>query len=87
MAQRSSGFWEKARRSQQWLVEKYLSHPDVSMIDIGYPDEAGNSEQIVLRIHVRDSWYATDPQQRMAFPEQVDGIPVRVVRGEYRTDE
>ena len=75
------------RKAQQELVQQYLSHPDVTMIDIGYLDEAGNTEQIALRIHVRDRWFETEPQERIAFPEQVDGIPIAIMRGEYRTGE
>ena len=85
MAQQSSGFWETARKAQDKLVQQYLDHPDVTMIDIGYLNEVDNTEQIALRIHVHDRWFKSAPQQRVAFPEQMDGIPVAIVRGEYRT--
>jgi hypothetical protein len=85
MTQQGSSFWETARKAQNKLVQQYLIHPDVTMIDIGYLDAADNTEQIALRIHVRGQWFDSPPEQRITFPDQVDGIPVAVVRGEYRT--
>jgi hypothetical protein len=88
MAPRDSGFWAEARRAQDKLVQQFLDHPDVTLIDIGYAGEENKpSQPIVLRIHVRDRWFKARPEERVAFPEQVNGIPVVVIPGEYRVGE
>jgi hypothetical protein len=88
MAQRKSDFWAKARRAQEKLVAQFLNHPDVTLIDIGYVDENNSTtEQIALRIHVHERWFQAKPDERIAFPETMDGIRVVVIRGEYRAGE
>lgn len=87
MSQRDSEFWTKARRAREKLIDRFIHHPDVSGIDIGYPpDWDGKPEEIVLRIHVRERWMKAKPDQRVAFPRDVDGIPVVVMPGDYRLD-
>ena len=77
--------WTRARRARDKLVDRYLGHPDVTLIGIGPAPEGGEeSGQLVLRIHVRERWMNAKPEDRVAFPEQVDGIPVVVLPGEYR---
>ncbi len=88
MAPRDSGSWVEARRAQDELVQQFLDHPDVTLIDIGYlGKENSTSEQIALRIHVRERWFQAKPEERIAFPEQVNGIPVVVIPGEYQAGE
>ncbi len=88
MAPRDSGFWAEARQAQDKLAQQFLDHPDMMLIDIGHGGEEDNaSEQIVLRIHVRERWFKAKPEERIAFPEQVSGIPVVVIRGEYQVGE
>jgi hypothetical protein len=88
MPQRNSGFWAKARQAQNKLVKQFLEHPDVMLIDIGYVDENDKtSENIALRIHVHERWFKAKPEERIAFPEQVDGISVAIIPGEYRAGE
>jgi hypothetical protein len=87
MSQKDSEFWARARRARDKLVDRYIHHPDVSAVDIGYAPERGEeAEEIVLRIHVRERWTKAEPQKRVTFPEQVDGIPVVVMLGEYHLD-
>jgi hypothetical protein len=84
MSQRDSEFWTKARRARDTLIDRFIHLPDVSGIDIGYgPDRGEDAEEIVLRIHVRERWMKANPETRVTFPEQVDGIPVVVMLGEY----
>ncbi len=79
---------DKARRAQQKLAAQFLTHPDVSLIDIGAePHPSGEEAPLVLRMHVRDRWFDTPPDEREAFPKEVDGFPVVVKRGEYRVGE
>lgn len=84
MSQRNSEIWQRARRARTELEKRYLGHPDVSLIDIAYASvRTDEPEQVVLRIHVRDRWVDSIPEDRVAFPEQFHGFPVTVVPGEY----
>lgn len=88
MSQRNSEFWNRARRARDKLVDQFLDHPDVSLIDIGYaPAKQGKStEEIVLRIHVRENWLKVKPEERVAFPEQISDISVIVMLGDYQLE-
>ena len=84
MSQHDTETLNRARRARDKLVDMYLGHPDVTLIDIGYaPEREGDAEQVVLRIHVRERWMNARPEERVTFPEQVDGIRVVVTLGEY----
>ena len=80
MAPRESAFWAGARQARDKLAAQILSHPNVSMIDIG-EDPDGVISTPVLRVHVRSS-----DVSGLDIPNDVDGIPVRVIRGDYRPD-
>jgi hypothetical protein len=84
---REHEFWDKARRARDKLVDQFSYHPDVSLIDIGISPESDESaEEMVLRIHVREHWMKASPDERLAFPKDVDGIRVIVMLGDYRLD-
>ena len=84
MPSENSELWRRARRARDELAQRCLEYEDVSLIDIAYAAAQDDEpEQIVLRIHVRDGWMNAMPQERVAFPEQVDGFPVIVVPGQY----
>jgi hypothetical protein len=89
MSRRDSEFWNKARRARDKLIDKYLDHPDVNLIDIGYsPAKQGISTgEVVLRVHVSEQWFKLPPEERLSLPDQVDGIPVSVISGDYRIGE
>ncbi len=87
MSQQDSEFWDKARRARDKLAAQFLDHPDVSLIDIGYPIEQGQvGKEVVLRIHVRERWMKAKPEERTAFPAEVEGIPVIVMFGDYKAE-
>ncbi len=87
MSQKDSEFWARARRARDKLVDQFLDHPDVSLIDIGYAPKRGEeAEEIALRIHVRERWTKAKPETRIDFPNQVEGISVVVMVGEYRLE-
>jgi len=89
MTEQDSEFWARINRARDKLAGRFLDHPDVSLIDIGYPMEQGSikGQEITLRIHVRERWVKANPEERVAFPEQVDGFPVAVVPGEYSLED
>ena len=67
------------------LVNKYLRHPQVSLIDYGLSGlgaglETSTASRPSLRIHVRTKVRASD------FPTEVHGIPVSLVRADYRLE-
>ncbi len=77
----------KFERARDTLVANYIFHPDVTLIDIGYPlADDRETKELVLRIHVRSRWMKSNPDQRVNFPEEVDGIPVIVMSGDYRLE-
>jgi hypothetical protein len=89
MLPRNPEFWDRARRARDKLVDRFLNQPDVSLIDIGYaPTEQGESseETVLLRIHVRQNWLKAKPEERIGFPEEIDGIPIIVIPGDYRLE-
>ena len=60
---------------------------DVSFIDVAYEREPGSSRgSHVLRVHMRDRWFAAKPNARVAVPSEVDSFPVVVTRGEYELE-
>lgn len=76
-----------AERALVKLEAEYGTHPDVTFIDLGYQRDQGRlTREIGLRIHVRDRWLTASPEKRIAFPSEIDGIPVIVTRGEYRLE-
>ena len=85
--QTDSELRSKLERARDELVAKYIYHPDVTLIDIGYPLVDGQeTKAFVLRIHVRSRWMKSSPEQRASFPEEVDGIPVIVISGDYKLE-
>jgi len=77
----------KLERARDKLVAKYIYHPDVTLIDIGYPlADDQETKELVLRIHVRSRWMKSSSEQRTSFPEKVDGIPVIVMSGDYKLE-
>lgn len=74
-------WWARARRARDHLAAEVMRHPDVRAVDIGGDPEA-SGEALVLRVHVR----RRDPPG-LSMPEAVDGIPVRVIRGDYQPEQ
>lgn len=84
MAATEGDRWEQLRAAQEKLVERYIRHPDVRLIDIGLPPpDSSVTADVVLRIHLRARWFAAHPKSRGPFPEKIDGIPVVLMRGDY----
>ncbi len=70
-------WWKRACKARLALEARFLDHPEVSMIDFGLDPEAAH-EQIAVRLHVRHH-----ETQLSGVPEEIEGIPVRVIYGRY----
>jgi hypothetical protein len=77
MTAQSQSWWVRAHHARDQLIDQFLSHPDVGMVDIG-DDPQGISITPVLRIHLRRT-NAALPN----VPDEVAGIPVRLIHGDY----
>ena len=69
----------RAQAALDKLTAQLLNDPAVSLIDVG-ADPNHQQSTPVLRVYVRGGGAP-------AIPDQIDGIPVRVVRGEYEIQE
>jgi len=75
--------WARVQGARETLAKQILSHPQVSLIDIGYePVGEETTGRIVLRVHLRPPTTG----QALGIPEEIDGIPVRVVSGDYHPE-
>jgi hypothetical protein len=76
-------FWEKALRARDQLAAQFLGHPDVSLIDIGLdPEDHTSAQRNALCVHVR----RLETAKSLGLPGEIDGIPVRVLEGDYHPD-
>lgn len=72
---------ERARRVRDLVAERMLQRPEVSLVDIGYdPEGASTPQRPVVRVHVRRRDIELD------LPDEIDGVPVRVMTGNYRLE-
>lgn len=80
MSPREPEFWAKALQALDQLAHQFLDHPEVTLIDLGKEGEKDKpTEALVLRVHVRQPVN----KQRLGLPDEVNGLPVRVVVGDY----
>jgi len=77
MKQQDEAWWARARQARDQLAAQILTHPAISLIDIGL-DPQGVYDTPVLRVHTRQSASAAPP-----ILDQINGIPVRVIHGDY----
>lgn len=74
---------EKARRARDVVARQLLSHPDVSLIDIGYdPESTGSPRRLAVRVHVRRML----DLEALEIPSEIDGIPVCIMAGDYHLE-
>jgi hypothetical protein len=74
-------WWARAQHARASLENRIIAHPDVSMIDIGL-DPKGISKTPVLRVHISRGDGST-----LKLPEELDGIPIRVIFGDYELQQ
>ncbi len=101
MPPEDAAYLERVRRARDQLAAQLLNQPGVSLIDIGYdpeapehpehPQDAQDAQEpqnhrsapaVVVRVHLRNTANAED----LAIPAEIDGIPVRVLSGDYRLE-
>jgi hypothetical protein len=77
----AAGSLDRARRARDALARRFGARPGVTGIDIGLDPAQGADPDatIALRVHVARG--AAAPPD---LPGEVDGIPVRVLTGDYR---
>lgn len=76
---------EQARRAAEKIEEQFLFHPLVSLIDVGTdpsPATVALAGRPVVRVHLRKPV----SRQIMNLPDDVDGIPVRIIIADYKLE-
>jgi hypothetical protein len=84
MEESSAVDMEKALRVKVHVSAMLSGHPGVSLVDIGFdPTPSGEGEnRLAVRVHVNHPL----THGQLALPEQVEGVPVRVVAGSYHLE-
>jgi hypothetical protein len=80
MKQPDQAWWARARAARDRLEASIMHDANVRMISIGLDPEQ-QSDLPVLLVHVRDSGAAP------VVPTEMDGIPVRVIYGDYQLEQ
>jgi hypothetical protein len=73
---------QRAKQALDKLVQRYIHHPQVSLIDMGLDPYQVEGERVVLRVHLRGPLSEKTP----VLPDEVDGIPVIRLSGDYRPE-
>ena len=81
MSEQDQRWWNMARGARAQLEALVISNPDVRMISIGIDPEQRSAEPVLI-VAIRRG--ATAPP---GIPNQIEGIPVRVIHGEYRLEQ
>lgn len=82
MSQPEAERMRRARQALDILVQTYIHHPEVSMIDMGFDRHPSGGDQVVLRVHVRQP----SAVEALQLPTEIDGIPIRIIAGDYRPE-
>lgn len=80
-----AGWLDRLQKARDKLAAQLHNHPGVSMIDAGFDPQQDMDQadrQVVLRVHLSGAASAAD----LNLPDEVDGIPVRVIRVNYRLE-
>jgi hypothetical protein len=83
MVQDNAELMARMKQARDKLAAQFINHPDVSLIDIGAdPESSAQSASVALRVHVRRS----STKSALGIPDEIDGVPVRVVIGDYHLE-
>ncbi len=81
MSEHDQHWWNMARQARAQLEALVISNPDVRMVSIGIDPEQQGAEPGLL-VTIRQG--ATVPA---GVPNHIDGIPVRVIYGDYQIEQ
>jgi hypothetical protein len=87
MPQDDSDLMQKARSARDNLTARFIQNPDVVLIDIGTSSKTSSgvvTDEVIIRIHVREHWFQSSSEERPEFPREIDGIRVIIVPGDYQ---
>lgn len=83
MAEPDPDMLEIARQARDTIASQLLTHPDVSLIDVGYdPEDNSIPRRLVVRIHARKPL----DLKALGIPMELNRIPIRVIHGDYRLE-
>jgi len=75
---------EKVHRAYEKAIKAFGQRPNVTGIDIGYKYDGGvRSEQVAVRVHVREKIPLAALEAAEVFPKEIDGVPLDVIEGLY----
>jgi hypothetical protein len=83
MEEISSPDWTGLRQARDKLAAQIGDRPEISLIDIGVdPQSESSPRAMVLRVHVHRQW----KPKKTPIPDQIDGIRVIVMTGDYQVE-
>lgn len=75
----------QVQQAYEKAYKAYMSREDVTGIDIGYKYSDGQkTNNIVIRIHVKEKIDESSLEASEIFPKQIDGIPTDVIEAVYQ---
>ncbi len=78
----SDEFMDRAIRAKDKLAAQLMGDPTINLIDIGYDLQSPeNPQPVVLRVHTRSPVRAAS-----TIPDEIDGIPVKLVIADYKEE-
>jgi endonuclease G len=73
------------QQAYQKAFKAYMGRDNVTGIDVGYKyDNGQRTDDIVVRIHVREKIPESALEAAEVFPKEIDGVPVDVIQAIYR---
>jgi len=74
----------KIQEVYEKVVKTFSQRANVTGIDIGYKYDSGvRTDQITVRIHVREKVPMEALTEAEAFPKEIDGVAIDVIQGHY----
>ena len=75
----------QVQQAYEKAYKSYMSREDVTGVDVGYKYTDGQkSNNMVVRIHVKEKIDESNLEASEIFPKQIDGIPVDVIEAVYQ---
>ena len=75
---------KKIQEVYEKVVKTYGQRANVTGIDVGYKYDGGvRTDQITVRIHVREKIALEALTEAEVFPKEIDGVAIDVIQGHY----